>query len=85
MAAIADREREVLADYGARTSVRQGEQARQFSKSPKIRSTVSAATAPKIPKDINGTSRLKFLNLQNQEGEACRYKAEGSVNFLERA
>src|SRR5580700_2078661 len=51
-----------------RTSNGQQGQALLFSKSPKIRSTVTAATAPKIRRDISGISRRTFLNVRNQEG-----------------
>jgi hypothetical protein len=51
-----------------RTSNGQGGLALRFSKSPKIRRTVRAATAQKIPKDISGISRRTFLKVRNQEG-----------------
>src|SRR5580700_8287119 len=51
-----------------RTSNGQGRQAPRFSKSPKIRRTVRAATAPKIPKGTSGILQRTFLNVRNQEG-----------------
>jgi hypothetical protein len=46
----------------------QAGQALRFSKRPKIRRTVRAATAPKIPKGISRISRRTFLKVRNQEG-----------------
>ena len=47
------------------TSSGQGRQAQRSSKTPKIRSTVIAATVPRIPKDISGTSRRRSVNVRN--------------------
>src|SRR5580700_3266860 len=55
-----------------RTSDGQGRQALRFSKSPKIRRTVRAATAPKIPKDISGISLRTFRTFEEGSEEILR-------------